>query len=139
MDAIAARERFATAPVVRLATVRADGTPHVVPVVFALAGDTIYTAVDQKPKRTSRLQRLDNVRHEPRCALLADHYDDDWSKLWWVRADGRADVVDDPDEDHPGLSLLATRYDTYRVDPPKGALVIISVQRWTGWAAAPAP
>lgn len=139
MGGAAAREAFATARVVRLATVRPDGMPHVVPVVFAVDGDVIYTAVDQKPKRTPHLQRLDNLAHEPRCALLADHYDDEWSRLWWVRADGRADVIDDPGQDHPGLALLAARYDAYRSDPPKGPLVIVSVERWTGWAAASAP
>jgi PPOX class probable F420-dependent enzyme len=135
MDAFAARQAFAMAPVARLATVRPDGAPHLVPVVFALDGDVIYTAVDRKPKRTSRLQRLDNLRSEPRCSLLADHYDDDWSRLWWVRADGRAQVVDRPGNDHPALRLLAERYEVYRRDPPAGALVAITVQRWSGWAA----
>jgi PPOX class probable F420-dependent enzyme len=82
------RERFATSAVARLATVRPDGAPHVVPVVFAAAGDTIWLAVDAKPKRTTQLQRLTNLHSEPRCALLADHYDEDWNRLWWVRADG---------------------------------------------------
>ncbi|MPZ73366.1 MAG: TIGR03668 family PPOX class F420-dependent oxidoreductase, partial [Nitriliruptorales bacterium] len=109
-----------------------------VPLVFALDGDVVYTAVDQKPKQTQRLQRLDNLRHEPRCALLVDHYDDDWSRLWWVRADGLADVVDDPRADHPGFALLAAKYEAYRGDPPRGALLIISVKRWRGWAASSA-
>jgi PPOX class probable F420-dependent enzyme len=135
MDNVAARAAFARARVARLATIRADGAPHVVPVVFALNGDLVYTAVDQKPKRTSQLQRLDNLWHEPRCALLVDEYTDDWSQLWWVRADGRADIVERPRADHPGLALLAARYATYRADAPKGALLVISVKRWTGWTA----
>jgi PPOX class probable F420-dependent enzyme len=91
-----ARRRFAASPVARLATVRPDGTPHLVPVVFALVGDVVTTAVDHKPKRSTSLQRLANLRAEPRCSLLVDHYDDDWTRLWWARADGRAEVVDDP-------------------------------------------
>lgn len=127
--------RFAAAPVARLATSRPDGAPHVVPIVFALAGGVVYTAVDAKPKRTQRLQRLANLRHEPRCAVLVDHYDDDWSALWWVRADGAATVLDRPAPDHPGLLALAQRYPQYRTSPPTGPLVVVAVHRWTGWQA----
>ena len=88
------RRRFASTPVARLATVRPDGRPHVVPVVFVLVGDVVYTAIDAKPKKSSRLQRLVNLSAEPRCSLLVDHYEDDWSRLWWVRADGEAAVVE---------------------------------------------
>jgi PPOX class probable F420-dependent enzyme len=130
------RERFAGARVARLATVRPDGAPHLVPCVFALAGDTVYTAVDAKPKRTRRLQRLANVRVEPRCALLVDGYDEDWSRLWWVRADGVARVVDEPGPDHPGISLLVERFPQYREAPPVGPLLVVTVDRWTGWSGA---
>ena len=84
-----ARGRFAAARVARLATADATGQPHLVPVTFAVAGDMVYTAVDAKPKRTTALRRLANVAANPRVSLLVDHYDDDWSRLWWVRADGR--------------------------------------------------
>ena len=131
-----ARRRFAASPVARLATVRPDGTPHLVPVVFALVGDVVATAVDHKPKRSTSLQRLANLRSEPRCCLLVDHYDEDWAHLWWVRADGRAEVVDDPAEDDPGLAALAARYPAYRDRPPSGTLVRIEVTRWAGWAAS---
>jgi PPOX class probable F420-dependent enzyme len=131
-----ARRRFAASPAARLATVRPDGAPHLVPVVFALVGDVITTAVDHKPKRSSRLQRLDNLRAEPRCCLLVDHYGDDWDHLWWVRADGVAEVVDDPVDGDPGLAALVARYPAYRDRPPPGALVRIEVTRWAGWAAA---
>ena len=96
MDNHHARRRFADARVARLGTVRTDGTPHLVPVTFAVDDDVIYTAVDAKPKRTTRLQRLQNLAAQPRCTLLVDHYEDDWSGLWWVRADGDAAVVDRP-------------------------------------------
>ena len=88
------RQRLAQARVGRLATVTADGRPHVVPVCFALAGGRIYTAVDAKPKSTRALQRLDNVRATGRASLLVDHYEEDWSQLWWVRVDGPAEVID---------------------------------------------
>src|SRR5690242_12438701 len=89
-----ARERFAAARVARLATADAGGRPHLVPIVFAVAGDEVFSAVDAKPKRTANLKRLANVRANPHVALLADHYDDDWSELWWARADGRARVLE---------------------------------------------
>jgi PPOX class probable F420-dependent enzyme len=128
------RERFASSAVARLATVRPDGAPHLVPVVFALVDGTVYSAVDAKPKRTRRLQRLANVRAEPRCALLVDHYEDDWSMLWWVRADGTAAVVEDPEVTHPGLRALAARHPQYRVDPPAGPLLVVTVEHWSGWS-----
>ena len=129
------RERFAARPVARLATVRPDGAPHLVPVVFATSGDTVWLAVDAKPKRTTRLQRLTNLRHDPRCALLADHYEEDWSRLWWVRADGVATVVDEPGPDHPGVAALVERHPQYRAQPPAGPLVVVRVERWSGWSS----
>lgn len=137
MDEQEARQRFSAAQIARLATVRPDGAPHVVPVVFALAGDELYVVVDHKPKRTHRLQRLVNLRAEPRCSLLVDHYEADWSALWWVRADGVAAVVDEPDAEHPGLQALSARHHTYRVQPPDGPLIIVTVSRWSGWSGTP--
>jgi PPOX class probable F420-dependent enzyme len=137
VDAAAARSQFAAARVARLATAGADGRPHVVPVVFALDGDTLYTAVDDvKPKATQRLRRLRNIAENPAVALLADHYDDDWSALWWVRADGAARLVD-PGEPEAGRAraLLAERYPQYRAAPPPGPVIAVAVERWTGWAA----
>jgi len=129
------RGRVAASPVARLATVRQDGGPHVVPMVFALVDDTVYSAVDAKPKRSRDLQRLANVRAEPRCALLVDHYEDDWRQLWWVRADGRGDVVDEPLLSHTGIRALVQRFPRYRDDPPSGPLVAVTVERWSGWAS----
>lgn len=136
MEAEEARQRFAASPVARLATVSHDGAPHLVPVTFAADGDVVYTAVDAKPKRTRRLQRLANLRSEPRCALLVDHYDADWSRLWWVRADGRASVVDEPPSSDRGLALLAARYPVYAAARPSGPLIVVVVTRWSGWAAS---
>jgi len=135
MEVAELRRRFASSPVARLATVRPDGTPHVVPVVFALVSNTVFSAVDAKPKRTTELQRLANVRAEPRCALLADHYAEDWRRLWWVRADGTAEVVEAPPAGHPGIQALVQRFPQYRDEPPSGPLLVVTVQRWTGWAS----
>ena len=130
------RALFASSPVAHLATVRPDGGPHVVPMVFALVEDTVYSAVDAKPKRSRRLQRLANLRAHPGCALLVDHYEDDWRRLWWVRADGHGDVVDDPSDDHPGIQALVQRFPQYRTEPPAGPLLVVTVERWSGWVGA---
>jgi PPOX class probable F420-dependent enzyme len=129
------RRRFAASPIARLATVRPDGGPHVVPMVFALVDDTVYSAVDAKPKRSRGLQRLTNVRADRRCSLLVDHYEDDWRHLWWVRADGRGEVVDEPSAAHPGIGALVQRFSQYRDDPPSGPLLVVTVERWSGWAS----
>jgi PPOX class probable F420-dependent enzyme len=130
-----ARALFATARVARLATVGDDARPHLVPIVFALAGDAIYSAVDAKPKRTTALKRLANIARNPRVALLADHYDDaDWGALWWVRADGVARVVEGAEAER-GIALLRERYEQYRTDPPRGPVLAIAVERWSGWRA----
>jgi PPOX class probable F420-dependent enzyme len=135
VDADEARRRFAGARVARLATVGADGRPHLVPIVFACAGDLVWSAVDEKPKRTRALRRLDNVRANPRVALLADHYDEDWNALWWVRADGVARVVEAASAP-AALEALAARYAPYAVAPPPGPLLEVAVERWSGWSAS---
>ena len=127
-------DRFASAPVARLATVGPDGAPHLVPIVFALVGDVIHSAVDAKPKRHSRLRRLANIAHEPRVSVLVDHYDDDWTALWWVRADGVAAVLDASPE---GLAALTRKYPQYVVTPPPGPFLSIEVRRWSAWSATP--
>jgi PPOX class probable F420-dependent enzyme len=133
-----ARERFASARVARLASAGADGRPHIVPVVFALDGDTIVHAVDGKPKRTRALRRLANIAANPHVALLADEYDDgDWERLWWVRADGVARVLEPSDDEaRRALALLVARYAQYRDAPPAGPVVAVDVMRWSGWSAA---
>jgi PPOX class probable F420-dependent enzyme len=123
-----------------MATVTEDGRPHLVPVTFAADGNYIYTAVDAKPKSKTAaggLQRLRNIRADPRVAVLADHYEDDWTLLWWVRADGRAAVLEDPRQMGAPIALLAARYPQYRDLPPAGPVIVIRAERWTGWAASP--
>jgi PPOX class probable F420-dependent enzyme len=134
----AARARFAAARVARLATADAGGRPHLVPVCFALAGDTVYVAVDAKPKRTQKLKRLANLAENPAAALLADHYDDvDWTRLWWARADGTARILEGEDPERiRALALLAERYRQYAETPPPGPVIAIDVVRWSGWTAS---
>ena len=114
LDGEEARARLAAARVARLATAGSDGLPHLVPVTFAVDGDRIFTAVDQKPKTTPNLRRLRNIRENPRVALLADHYAEDWDTLWWVRVDGRASILTDGAALQRPLDLLAERYQQYR-------------------------
>lgn len=136
MDPAALRQRFASERVAHLATVDDDGHPHLVPIVFALDGDTIFFAVDQKPKRTARLQRLRNIASNPSVAVLVDHYEDSWELLWWVRADGTARALEPGDRAQHGLALLTERYKQYEAEPPPGPVVAIEVDRWTGWSSS---
>lgn len=131
-----ARLRLGAARVARLATVGEGGRPHLVPVTFALHGDRIFSAIDAKPKTTRDLQRLRDIRARPCVAVLADSYDEDWSRLWWVRADGRAAILADPGEMTAPIDLLARRYPQYRASPPAGPVISIMVERWTGWTAS---
>jgi PPOX class probable F420-dependent enzyme len=132
-----ARARFATVPVARLGTADAQGRPHVVVVTFAVEGDAIYSAVDQKPKSGAYLKRLRNVGENPWVTVLADHYSEDWDRLWWVRADGRAAILADQRQMAAPLRLLASRYRQYRQAPPTGPVLAVTVERWSGWAAGP--
>ena len=134
MDAMAMRKRIADAMVARLATVGAGGKPHVVPISFAVDGETIYFAVDAKPKRTTDLQRLRNIAANPSVSVLVDHYEDDWTRLWWVRVDGTARVLSGgPDVDR-AIDLLVRKYDQYRTARPQGPVTAISIERISGWS-----
>ncbi|MFD6896983.1 TIGR03668 family PPOX class F420-dependent oxidoreductase [Rhodococcus sp. NPDC060086] len=130
------RLRVGDARVARLATADGSGVPHLVPIVFALEGDAIHTCVDDKPKTTRRLRRLADIAENPRVSVLVDHYDDDWSQLWWVRIDGIA-TVDDADSDTgaTGLDALARKYVQYRVKRPSGPVITIDRLSWRSWSA----
>lgn len=130
-----ARDRFATARVARLATVRRSGEPHLVPITFAVRGDQVLSVVDAKPKRTTALQRLDNVEANPAVSLLVDEYDDDWNRLWWARADGHAVVVRDEGALRDAVDLLSGKYAQYAQNPPEGPLLVVTVTKWIGWTA----
>ncbi|HXN78968.1 MAG TPA: TIGR03668 family PPOX class F420-dependent oxidoreductase [Candidatus Dormibacteraeota bacterium] len=134
MENVEARRLLAGSRAARLATVSDDGRPHVVPIVFALDGDTLYFAVDAKPKRMTNLKRLKNIAANPAVSVLTDHYEDDWTKLWWVRADGTARVITDDAEARFAIDLLASRYPQYVAQRPGGPVVAIHIERVTGWS-----
>jgi PPOX class probable F420-dependent enzyme len=132
------RERVAAARVGRLATVRPDGSPHLVPICFALLesdrGDVIVSGTDEKPKATYALQRLRNIAEHPAATLLVDHYDEDWTRVWWVRVDGRGRVINDDEEREHAISALRGKYRQYEHVGIPGAVLAIDVDRWLGWS-----
>src|SRR3989442_8595959 len=127
-DALA---RLGHARVARMATVGPNGRPHVVPFVFALDGTTVYWTVDRKPKRSEHLARLEHIRANPHVELVADHYEEEWSMLWWVRAAGTARTLDQGPERDRALDLLATKYPQYPAQLPAGALIAIALNPWS--------
>ena len=127
------RRRVQEARVGRLGTVTGDGRPHLVPCCFALEGGVVYSAVDAKPKSTPALRRLANLRATGAASLLVDHYDEDWSTLWWVRVDGRGRVIESGPERDEALDLLAAKYEQYRRQRPPGAVVAIDATTWRAW------
>jgi PPOX class probable F420-dependent enzyme len=129
------RAHLAAARVGRLATVRPDGRPHVVVCCFAVEGDRVWTAVDEKPKSGAPLQRLANIRANPRASLLVDHYEEDWDRLWWVRIDGAAAVLEIGNEEERAIALLTARYPQYERARPRGPVIAIAIERITGWSA----
>jgi PPOX class probable F420-dependent enzyme len=122
------------ARVARLATAAVDGRPHIVPFVFAVDGDTLYFSVDAKPKQTRSLQRLKNIAANPAVSVLVDHYEDDWTRLWWVRADGTAHVITDEAQARHATDLLVEKYTQYRDARPEGPVVAVHIDRITGWS-----
>jgi PPOX class probable F420-dependent enzyme len=121
--------------VARLATTDPDGRPHLVPIVFAIDGDTLYSAVDRKPKRSTTLRRIENARERPDVTILVDHYEDDWNRLWWIRLRGHARVLDDGDELERALRLLSEKYPQYRDAPPGPPVLAIDVTEVHDWSA----
>ncbi|KID31521.1 PPOX class probable F dependent enzyme [Prauserella sp. Am3] len=152
LDEAEARARFADARSATLATAGADGVPHLVPITFALAGsaghgaaagddgtpvkDVVVFAVDDKPKSTTNLRRLRNIAANPHVSLLVDHYEDDWRRLWWVRADGTATIHEEGSARMSAVRALIMRYPQYEDLPPRGPVVSIGVSAWRGWSAS---
>ncbi|MBS2966160.1 TIGR03668 family PPOX class F420-dependent oxidoreductase [Actinocrinis puniceicyclus] len=134
-----ARARFAASQVAVLGTSDETGAAHLVPVTFLVSGDAVYIAIDDKPKRSRGLKRLRNIAADPRVCLLAQHYDEDWNRLWWARADGTARVVEAGSVPFGVLGALAERYPWYRSNPPDGPVIEVAVRRWSGWAFAASP
>ena len=128
--------RLGLARVARLATIDSDGRPHLVPIVFALEGDTLYAAVDRKPKRSQTLRRIENARVRPDVTVLVDHYEENWGRLWWIRLRGRARVLDDGEERDRALALLGDKYPQYQEEPPDGPVLAVDITQVREWSAS---
>jgi PPOX class probable F420-dependent enzyme len=123
--------------VARIGTVDPDGRPHLVPFCYALDNDALYSEVDEKPKSTRRLRRLENIRRDPRVTILVDHYEEDWPRAWWVRLRGPARVVEGEEELARARQLLIEKYPQYREDPPTGDVFAVDIEEWLGWSYSP--
>ena len=122
------------ARVARLGTVGPDGLPHLIPFCFALSGERIVSVVDRKPKRTTDLRRLRNIRADPRVVVLVDHYEENWSRIWWIRSHGIATILEAGPEWEEGIDRLVEKYSQYRFVRPTGAVISIVPERWTSWS-----
>ena len=131
------RARLEGARVARLGTEWDERGPHLVPICFALDGDALVSAVDRKPKRSRDLRRLRNIRERGWATVLVDHYEEDWSALWWVRLRCRARVLEDGAEFRDALALLTEKYPQYRLEPPPGPVIALEVAEWRSWEGAP--
>ena len=109
------RAKLETARVARLATLDPERKPHAVPVCFVFDGAVFYSALDRKPKRVapSQLARLKNIEQTPQVALLVDHYDEDWTRLWYVLVRGEAELVSNSGEQKRAIQLLRAKYPQY--------------------------
>ena len=130
------RRLISGARVARLGTIDPDHGVHVVPITFALIDDVVVTAVDHKPKRSRRLRRVANIERNHHVTVLVDHYEDDWTRLWWCRLSGIARVIYQGDEFDQAVNALVSRYEHYREIRPAGPVIRIAVDDQTGWAAA---
>ena len=129
------RHLLSAAPVAVLATVRPDGSAHAVPIVFAIDDNTLYTPIDHKPKSTTRLARLENIRANPQVSVLAHHYGEDWEGLWWVRVDGTASVIEASADRQAAIELLVAKYRQYEGLAPTGDVIAVRIEKLTGWEA----
>ncbi|MCH7713054.1 MAG: TIGR03668 family PPOX class F420-dependent oxidoreductase [Chloroflexi bacterium] len=107
---------LAAARIGHLATADEAGAPHVIPVCFVLEGDVIYSVLDQKPKRTAlnRLRRVRNILANPQVALVVDHYEEAWDRLWYILVRGRAELLLEGGERVKAIGLLRQKYDQYQ-------------------------
>ena len=129
-----ARRRLTAARIGYLATVRVDGHPHLVPIVFAVEGDDVYAIADPKPKRSLDLLRHRNIAANPAVSLLVDEYEESWEWIWWVRADGEARIVDAGPEREKAISLLRAKYPQYATwTTPFGDAMVMRIARVTSW------
>jgi PPOX class probable F420-dependent enzyme len=137
LETVQAQQRFSAARVAVLGTVSRSGDPHLVPVTFALAAGAVVFAIDHKPKTTTELRRLQNIEGNPRVSFLAHEYDDEWSRLWWVRVDATAEILTAGEQYQNALDTLLRKYSQYRSVPPTGVVVSARIAKLVGWTAAP--
>jgi PPOX class probable F420-dependent enzyme len=125
-------------PVARLVTLGRGGKPEPVPIVFAHVAGALFSPLDGKPKRGGELARVRNLARDARAAVMLDHYEDDWSTLWWLRVEGRGEVL--PADAHAeAVAALRAKYPQYeRVALFAGEprLIRIAIERITSWAAS---
>jgi PPOX class probable F420-dependent enzyme len=133
MDIDLARQRVHSARIGRLGTVTENGRAHLVPCCFVLHDDVVYTAVDAKPKSTLALRRVDNILARGSACLLIDHYEEDWSALWWVRLDGNGRLVDSDEESVTAQRALKAKYPQYRDLAIPGPVIALDVETWRSW------
>jgi PPOX class probable F420-dependent enzyme len=127
-----ARELVITAPVARLGLLDERDRPRVLPVTFAVFEDALWSAIDQKPKRSAEPARVRRLRRRPEATLLVDAYFDDWSRLEWVELSGRVSILDAADAGD-ALQALAAKYPQYRTEPPPGPLLRLAPERFACW------
>jgi PPOX class probable F420-dependent enzyme len=134
MAGLAERERafLLRCRVGHLATADRSASPHLVPVCFAVLGDRLYSSIDQKPKRGGLLKRLRNIAENPRVVILADRYEEDWSRLGWVMVHGIASILEDGPEWEKALDALAQRYSQYR-SMTLGTVIAVEILRARSW------
>lgn len=130
-----ARDLLRTTRVARLGLIDDDGRPRVLPVTYALSAGILYSAIDQKPKRSPEPARLRLLARRPEVALTVDRYDDDWSELAWVQLLGRIEIVP-VDAEPDAMEALAVKYAAYRAEPPPGPLLRLMTERTVCWRAA---
>lgn len=137
MDDDECRSRLTTARHAILGTLHPERGPDLVPIVHAvLDASTLVFPIDTvKAKRTTELGRLANLERDARASVLVERYDDDWSRLWWVRASGRAALVDDETLDTRARAELTARFPTYRTDASIARVVALRIERLVGWRA----
>ena len=126
-------------PVGHLATADKAGQPHIIPFCFACDGRRIYSALDAKPKSGNLrgLRRVRNILENPRVSVVIDHYEADWSKLWYLLVQGRAELLEPSAEQVDALALLRAKYPQYReMDLESNPVIKITPERATGWSGS---
>ena len=135
MDEGQLRQRVAEARVARIGTVDERGRVHLVPIVFVLDGDRLYSATDDGPRPARRMR---NLARDPRTTVLVDAYGEDWSTVWWVRLRGRGRAVTDVQERAHARQLLWDKYPQFGDAPPAEAasppMMAVDIDQWAGWA-----